>query len=106
LELIKDAQYLAKLGLDIPETATTLLRQEEQIRQTSVNLQELLNDIKQTYATIPKDMIPLFKPHREKVEEALRPGFVAITWSSLTIDECMFSLLSPKTNILFFLFRC
>ncbi|CAF0945608.1 unnamed protein product [Adineta steineri] len=87
LELIKDAQYLAKLGLDIPEVATTLLRQEEQIRQTSVKLQELLTEIKQTYATIPKDLYPLFKPHREKVEEALRPGFVAITWSSLTIDE-------------------
>ncbi|CAF4116331.1 unnamed protein product [Rotaria sp. Silwood2] len=89
LELIKDAQYLSKLGLDIPETATTLLRQEEQIRQTSVNLQELLNDIKHAYASIPKDMSQLFKPHREKVEEALRPGFVAITWSSLTIEECM-----------------
>ncbi|CAF3386329.1 unnamed protein product [Rotaria sp. Silwood1] len=87
LELIKDAQYLSKLGLDIPETATTLLRQEEQIRQTSVNLQELLNDIKHAYALIPKDMSQLFKPHREKVEEALRPGFVAITWSSLTIEE-------------------
>ena len=74
--------------MDIPETATTLLRQEEQIRQTSVNLQELLNEIKQTYGSIPKDMYSLFKPHREKVEEALRPGFVAITWSSLTIDEC------------------
>ena len=90
MELIKDAQYLSKLGLEIPETATTLLRQEEQIRQTSVNLQELLNEIKQAYATIPKDMYPLFKPHREKVEEALRPGFIAITWSSLNIDECMF----------------
>jgi dynein heavy chain len=105
LELIKDAQYLTKLGLDIPEAATTLLRQEEQIRQTSVNLQELLNEIKQTYASIPKDMIPLFKPHREKVEEALRPGFVAITWSSLTIDECMYFSCSPKTNLLSFLFR-
>ncbi len=89
LELIKDAQYLAKLGLDIPETATTLLRQEEHIRETSVNLQELLNEIKQTYSGIPKDMYQLLKPHREKVEEALRPGLVAITWSSLTIDECM-----------------
>ena len=46
MELIKEAQYLTKLGLDIPETATTLLRQEEQIRQISVNLQELLNEIK------------------------------------------------------------
>ena len=36
-------------------------------------------------------MYPLLKPHREKVEEALRPGFVAITWSSLTIDECKFN---------------
>ncbi len=96
MELIKDAQYLSKLGLDIPETATTLLRQEEQIRQTSVNLHELLNEIKQTYATIPKDMYQLLKPHREKVEEALRPGFLAITWSSLTIDECMLNLfISP-----------
>ncbi|CAF4222646.1 unnamed protein product, partial [Rotaria magnacalcarata] len=91
LELIKDAQYLAKLGLEIPESATTLLRQEEHIRQTSVSLQELLNDIKHAYALIPKDMSQLFKPHREKVEEALRPGFVAITWSSLTVGECMSS---------------
>lgn len=88
MELIKDAQYLNKLGLEIPDTASTLLRQEEEIRQNSVNLSELLNEIKQTYATIPKDMILLFKPHREKVEEALRPGFVAITWSSLNIEEC------------------
>ncbi|CAF1413331.1 unnamed protein product, partial [Adineta ricciae] len=87
LEMIKDAQYLSKLGLDIPEVATTLLRQEDQIRRASVRLQELLNEIKQTYATIPKDLYPLLKPHREKVEEALRPGFVAITWSSLNIDE-------------------
>ena len=89
LEMIKDAQYLSKLGFDIPEVATTLLRQEDQIRRASVRLQELLNEIKQTYATIPKDLYPLLKPHREKVEEALRPGFVAITWSSLNIDECM-----------------
>jgi len=83
--------------LEIPETATTLLRQEEQIRQTSVSLQELLNEIKQTYSTIPKDMFALFKPHREKVEEALRPGFVAITWSSLNIDECQFAFLNFST---------
>ncbi|CAF0752391.1 unnamed protein product [Didymodactylos carnosus] len=87
LELIKDAQYLTKLGLDIPDTAITLLRQEEIIRKTSVNLQEMLKNIKQTYASVPREMTTLMKSHREKVEEALRPGFVAITWASLNIEE-------------------
>ena len=43
-------------------------------------------------------MYALFKPHREKVEEALRPGFVAITWSSLTVEECMLFLLFESFN--------
>lgn len=101
LELIKDTQYLSKLGLEIPDAATTLLRQEDHIRRSSVRLQELLNEIKQTYATIPKDLFPLLKPHREKVEEALRPGFVAITWSSLNIEDCMSLLRLRKPSLTF-----
>jgi hypothetical protein len=37
---------------------------------------------------IPKDLIPLMKPHKDKVDTAIKPGLISVTWTSTNIREC------------------
>ncbi len=39
---------------------------------------------------LSKDLIPLMKPHKEIVDNAIKPGLTSVTWSSTNIKDCKF----------------
>ncbi len=45
---------------------------------------------------IPKDLIPLMKPHKEMVDISIKPGLISVTWTSTNVRDCMLFLFHKK----------
>ncbi|XP_074645893.1 dynein axonemal heavy chain 5-like [Tubulanus polymorphus] len=86
-ELIQEAKYLNGLNLEIPENAAILMVKEEIIKTTYRNLSDVLLEYDTIVASIPLVLLPLMKPFRERVEESLKPGLTALSWTSLNLDS-------------------
>ena len=52
------------------------------------SLSEMLLDYERIENSIPPVISPLMKPYIDRVEEALKPGLVSLSWSSLNVEEC------------------
>jgi len=85
-QLIREAKCLAKLEVDIPESAKIVLLQEEKYKSYHDDLKYTLSE----YERITSKIIPitrkLLEPHLQTMKLKLRPGMVALTWTSLNID--------------------
>lgn len=53
---------------------------------TSISLQMMLAEYQRVKSKVPPTVEPLMAPHLAKVDEALRPGLAALTWTSLNIE--------------------
>ena len=51
-------------------------------------LVEMLQDYEQIQADIPPMILPMMKPYVTRVDDVMRPGLLALTWSSLNVDNC------------------
>nr|XP_006825999.1 PREDICTED: dynein heavy chain 5, axonemal [Saccoglossus kowalevskii] len=87
LELIAEAKYLRKMNLEIPESASVMCYKENEIKCNHVSLVEVLNEYDRILGTIPPVLVPLMKPYRDRVEDALNPGLSALNWTSLSIEQ-------------------
>ena len=52
------------------------------------SLTEMLQEYRNILSHISPVLMPLMKPYKDKVEEELQPGVVALTWTSLNVQEC------------------
>ena len=55
----------------------------------SCRLQNLLINYKERLNGIPVMLKPLMKPFIGQVEDALTPGLMQLSWTSLNINKCM-----------------
>lgn len=53
-----------------------------------IRVKNIIERYKSLNEKVPKDLVPLLKPFREKVEIALKPGLTSITWVSTNIENC------------------
>ena len=87
LQLIREAKCLDRMGIDIPESAKTVLLQEDKFKSYYSQLSHAL----QEYARITARIIPvtaqLLRPAVHDLEYKLRPGMVTLTWTSMNIDS-------------------
>ncbi|CAH8644888.1 unnamed protein product [Schistosoma haematobium] len=87
LELVHEARYISSLGFNIPSVASRLLIQEIMLKQRHNILEELLNAIEETWASVPNVLLPLFQPFRDKLCQALNAGIYQLNWNSTNIDD-------------------
>ncbi|XP_028852845.1 dynein heavy chain 5, axonemal [Denticeps clupeoides] len=90
LEVLCEAQYMSKLGLDVPKSIENMHVNYTKVQKS--NLQEMLQDFKTTVTQIPALVQPLMQPFITRVEAALSPGLTILSWSSLSIDKFMESV--------------
>lgn len=48
---------------------------------------------------LSKDLIPLMKPHKEIVDNAIKPGLTSVTWSSTNVRDCKLQILFKELQI-------
>jgi dynein heavy chain, axonemal len=85
-QLIREAKCLAKLNVDIPESAKIVLLQEEKFKEYYNDLKYLLTEYDRVTEAIIPVTAKLFEPHLQTMEIKLRPGLITLTWTSMNID--------------------
>ncbi|XP_078698147.1 dynein axonemal heavy chain 5-like [Branchiostoma floridae x Branchiostoma belcheri] len=87
MELIMESKQLAKMGLEIPEGAETLVLREKEIKDNVQALNELLSDYKKLTDSITPILQPLMKPVIGQIDDAIKPGLTMLSWTSLNIKQ-------------------
>ena len=84
--MIREAKCLSRQGIDIPESAKIVLLQEDKFKVYKNELQFVLKEYDRIINKIRPNTKSLLVPHLEDLEYKLRPGMVALTWTSMNID--------------------
>ena len=53
----------------------------------------MLQDYDRIHAKIPATILPMMKPFTDRIDEAMKPGLVALTWASMNVDKCRLILI-------------
>jgi len=87
MELIRETQCLARLGLEIPKEAALLAQREEALKKHYQDLTQLVEKNKRLREKIKQPFEALLAPKIHRLNDIIKPGLTSITWASLTIDE-------------------
>ncbi|KAL2308160.1 hypothetical protein Nmel_001164 [Mimus melanotis] len=87
LEVIYETRYLRKMHFEVPDVVLGLCADEEQIKRHQRELQNLLISYKEHLNRIPVVLKPLMKPLIGQIEDALTPGLMQLSWTSLNINK-------------------
>ncbi|XP_051465193.1 dynein axonemal heavy chain 5-like [Apus apus] len=87
LEVLCETKYLKKMHFEVPDVVLGLCADEEQIKRHHRKLQNLLFSYKESLNRIPVVLKPLMKPFIGQVEDALTPGLMQLSWTSLSINK-------------------
>ena len=69
-----------------------LCLKEDHIKSTHMKLSEILAAYEKRKCEISEIIMPLMKPFLSRVDDAIKPGFTMLTWSSLNTDACKYFL--------------
>ena len=111
MELIRETQCLTRLGLEIPREAAALVQREETLKKYYQDLTQLMAKNNQLREKIRPPLEALLAPKIYRLNDIIKPGLTAITWTSLTIDafvQSVRSTISTAVSLsdLCFLFCC
>jgi dynein heavy chain len=87
LELIRETKCLARLGLEIPQSAAPLAQREDVLKRHYQDLTQLMEKNKRLRENIKKPFEALLAPKIHRLNDIIKPGLTSITWASLTIDD-------------------
>ena len=87
LELIRETQCLARLGLEIPKEAAVLAQREEILKKHYQDLSQLVEKNKTLREKIKQPFEALLAPRIHRLNDIIKPGLTSLTWASLTIDD-------------------
>ncbi|UJR23298.1 hypothetical protein I4U23_026313 [Adineta vaga] len=87
LELIRETQCLARLGLEIPKEAILLAQREDVLKKYYQNLIQLVEKNKQLREKVKQPFEALLAPKIHRLNDIIKPGLTSITWTSLNIDD-------------------
>jgi len=85
-QLMREARCLAKLNVEIPESAKIVLLQEEKFKSYYDELKFILAEYERINERIIPTTAQLVEPHLKTMELKLRPGMVTLTWTSMNIE--------------------
>ncbi|GCB63443.1 hypothetical protein scyTo_0004418 [Scyliorhinus torazame] len=84
--LIREAECMARMGLEISEAAKALLQKRHILKKLYNKLQLLLEENSRVRARIKPIYETLISPHVHRIDEAFQPGLVTLNWTSLNND--------------------
>ncbi|XP_043198855.1 dynein axonemal heavy chain 8-like [Amphibalanus amphitrite] len=84
---IREADCMRKMGLAIPVTANVLSYRKERIFDALQGVQGILERSQKVIGQIPELFAPMLAALTHKVDKALQPGLISLTWTSLTLHE-------------------
>eukprot|EP00939_MAST-03C_sp_MAST-3C-sp1_P000535 g535.t1 len=87
LRLVRETESMERLGLNVPLQAKKVLTQGRKFKHCRDNLVFILEEFDRVHKMIVPALRPLLKGHLAHVRECIRPFFVELTWSSVSIEN-------------------
>ncbi|XP_012940947.1 dynein heavy chain 5, axonemal [Aplysia californica] len=85
--MIKEANHMFHLGLEIPQVAKTMRAKEMEYKSHYSGLSMMLEENNRVRAKIPTAFEALMGLHLAKVDDALEPGLTMLSWTSTKIPD-------------------
>jgi dynein heavy chain len=87
LQLVRETRCLDRMGgIEIPESAKMVLLQERKFKSYHQELSFFLKEYSRVTQSVKPIVANLMRPHIETLEYKMRPGMVALTWTSMNIE--------------------
>ena len=83
---MREAKYLQRMGIEVPESAKMVLLQEEKFKNYYNQLSYALKEYDRVMSAIPPVAKRLLAPHLEDLDRSSNPGCTSLTWTSMNID--------------------
>ncbi|KAK7881267.1 hypothetical protein WMY93_029676 [Mugilogobius chulae] len=99
LEVLEEARWMKKMGLEVPTSVEKMSRRESHIRALKTRLLDLLQDFHSVLDQIPQALVPLLQTFISDVNSALSPGLTTLTWSSLNAQAFVDSVQRPLLQL-------
>lgn len=80
--LLREADCLAKLNLDIPIIALAILTKKDHFTLITDSLHLMIENFVATARRVKLEVRPLLLPHLVRVASLLEPGLISLTWTS------------------------
>jgi dynein heavy chain, axonemal len=106
LELIREAQCLARLGLEIPKEAAVLARREDILKKNYQDLIQLVEKNKNLRSKMKQPFEALLAPKINCLNDMIKPGLTSLTWASLTIDDYIVTVRCSSIVVIVIAARC
>ncbi|XP_072250743.1 dynein axonemal heavy chain 5 isoform X1 [Leuresthes tenuis] len=92
LTQIREANCMIRMNLEIPPFAALLQQKQDTLKKNYNKLQLMLSENTRVRAKIQSAFEQLAMPHVAKVDEAVQPGLISLSWTSLNIDKYLSSI--------------
>ncbi|BFZ10052.1 hypothetical protein BsWGS_13093 [Bradybaena similaris] len=99
LELIQEVKWMSRLGIQVPNSALTVLEQEQKFKGYKSQLELVLKDFRKVCKSIPRPLLKMFSPHIDHVHQQFQPGLSTLTWSSMNIDVFLHQIHSATEKL-------
>ena len=99
LQLMREAKYLQRMGIEVPESAKMVLLQEEKFKLYYNQLSHVLKEAERIEKSIPAPLRPLLQPHIVDLEQKVQPGLFVLTWTSMNIDSYLHNIHKAMTAL-------
>ncbi|KAG2382014.1 hypothetical protein C9374_005806 [Naegleria lovaniensis] len=86
IQLIRESKWLMRLGIEIPDSAKTVLIQEQKYKGYYNELSFVLKERLRILSMVKDDVKPLLAPHIEELEKRIEPGVTTLSWTSMNIS--------------------
>ncbi|PAA86956.1 hypothetical protein BOX15_Mlig012039g1 [Macrostomum lignano] len=87
VELISEAHFMKRLGLEVPDQIVRIMSAEPQIKDIYRALEEMIAEFEGISDTIPTPIQTLMKPFRDHINEVLEPGLTQLSWISTQVRD-------------------
>ena len=99
-QLMREAKYLQRMGIEVPESAKMVLLQEEKFKRYYNQLSHALKEYDRVTSAIVPVAKPLLGPHLDDLEKKLAPGMYILTWTSMNIDGYLMHVHTSLSGLL------
>ncbi|MEQ2240347.1 hypothetical protein ILYODFUR_013861, partial [Ilyodon furcidens] len=87
LTQIRETDCMKRMNLEIPPFGAQLQQKQNILKQDYDKLQLMLSENTRIRAKIQTAFEQMAMPHVAKVDEAIQPGLISLSWTSLSIDK-------------------
>jgi len=86
LQLIREAKFMMRIGMDVPESAKIVLLQEDKFKAYYNRLSFALKEYERVTARVQPVLRNVMKPIVQDLDRKIQPGMALLTWQSMNID--------------------